>query len=150
MRVLTMSKLQSVKFLETQRLGHLACSVNDRPYVVPIHYALKNNAIYSFSMPGRKIEIMRENPYAAMVVEHFSAGRAWKSVIVQGRFEELPDRIGSKIEREQAWSLLSKHANWWEPGGLKPVAGPISDHSEHLFYRIVIDEVSGREAVDTN
>lgn len=28
-----------------------------------------------------------------------------------GRYEELPERIGYKRQRDYAWSLLSKHAN---------------------------------------
>lgn len=148
MRVRTMSALECTQFLEAHRLGHLACSLDDQPYVVPVYYAHRNNNLYSFSRPGKKIDIMHKNPRVSLQVEEFAEGRAWKSVIVQGRFEELPDRIGSKIERDEAWSLLSKHANWWEPGGLKPVAEPTTDHSDHLFYRVAIDEVSGREVVD--
>jgi uncharacterized protein len=147
MRVRTMSTLECTNFLQAHRLGHLACSLSDRPYVVPVYYAVGNNNLYFFSMPGKKIEMMRNNPCASLLVEEFTEGRTWKTVIAQGRFELLPDHIGSKTERDHAWSLLSKYANWWEPGGLKPVAQPTSDHSQHLFYRIVIDEVSGREAL---
>ena len=52
----------------------------------------------------------------------------------------------SKRERDHAWSLLSKHANWWEPGGLKPVAA--APASSHLFYRIRIVRLTGRQAVE--
>ncbi|KQZ14004.1 MULTISPECIES: pyridoxamine 5'-phosphate oxidase family protein [unclassified Mesorhizobium] len=148
MQVQTMSRLQCTKFLETQRLGYLACALNDRPYVVPIYYALENNAIYSFSMPGKKVDIMRANPQAAMVVEQFSDNRSWTSVMVQGHYEELSDDADLMVERERAWSLLSKYANWWEPGALKPSGAPAEDHSHPLFYRLVIDEVVGREAVN--
>ena len=144
----TMSALECTGFLESHRLGHLACSLNDRPYVVPIYFAARNSFLYSFSMPGRKIDIMRQNPRVSILVEEFSESRRWKSVVAEGQFEELPDRIGSKIERDHAWSLLSRYANWWEPGSLKPVAEPTPAHLEHLFYRIVIDEVSGRQAND--
>jgi nitroimidazol reductase NimA-like FMN-containing flavoprotein (pyridoxamine 5'-phosphate oxidase superfamily) len=147
MQVRTMTALECTKFLESHRLGHLACSLDDKPYVVPIYYALRNNNLYSFSMPGKKVDIMQANPHVALLVEEFSEGRAWKSVMVEGRFEPLPDRVGSKVERDHAWSLLSKYANWWEPGSLKPIAPALADHSEHLFYRIVVEELSGREAV---
>lgn len=147
MHVKSMDHLDCTKFLEAHRLGHLACSVGNQPYVVPIHYALKNTSLYSFSMPGKKVDIMRQNPHVSVLVEDLADGSEWKSVVVAGHFEELPDRIGSKIERDHAWSLLSQHANWWEPGSLKPVDEPILNFAEHLFYRIVIDDVSGREAV---
>jgi len=60
----------------------------------------------------------------------------------------LPDRIGFKRERDRAWSLLSQHANWWEPGALKPVLPALSESSPHVFFRIRIERLSGREAVD--
>ncbi|WP_258045437.1 pyridoxamine 5'-phosphate oxidase family protein [Mesorhizobium sp. NBSH29] len=141
-----MSTLDCSKFLETQRLGHLACTMNDKPYVVPIYFAIKGTHLYCFSMPGKKVDIMRQNPHVAMVVESFSDHREWKSVHIEGQFEELPDRIGSKVEREHAWTMLSKFANWWEPGGIKPDTQPVADHSAHLFYRIVIGEMTGRES----
>ncbi len=97
-------------------------------------------------MPGKKIDLMRANPKVAVVVEDHGQGRQWRSVIVDGLYQELPDRIGSKLEREHAWSLLSKHTDWWEPGALKPVAQPLSDHSPHVFFRVSIERVSGREA----
>ena len=54
--------------------------------------------------------------------------------------------IGHKREREHAWSLLSQHANWWEPGGLKPVVPPTSNAPLPVFFRIAVEHLSGREA----
>jgi nitroimidazol reductase NimA-like FMN-containing flavoprotein (pyridoxamine 5'-phosphate oxidase superfamily) len=67
-------------------------------------------------------------------------------VIVDGRYEELPDRIGHKVQRDHAWSVLSKHVDWWEPGALKPVTPAMSDSLPHVFFRILVEKVSGREA----
>ena len=133
--------------LETNRLGHLACASDSSPYVVPIYYAYQSQKLYSFSMPGKKLDIMYANPQAALLVEEFSEGQKWRSVIAEGRFEALPDRTGFKIEREHAWALLSKHANWWEPGSLKPIQTPATNSSDHLFYRINIEQMSGRGSV---
>jgi nitroimidazol reductase NimA-like FMN-containing flavoprotein (pyridoxamine 5'-phosphate oxidase superfamily) len=132
--------------LAASSLGHLACVSDNRPYVVPITFAFADNCIYSFSLIGQKIEWMRQNPEVCLQVDDFKQDRGWKSVVVYGAYEELPDRIGSKRERDHAWSLLSKHANWWEPGGLKPVTAAQS--SSHLFYRIRIERMTGRQAVD--
>ena len=131
--------------LRASSLGYLACAKDGRPYVVPITFAFADHGIYSFSMLGQKIEWMRGNPRVCLQVGDFGEGRGWKSVVVQGAYEELPDRIGSKRERDHAWSLLSKHANWWEPGGLKPV--PAAGTS-HVFYRIRIETLTGRRAFD--
>jgi uncharacterized protein len=42
--------------------------------------------------------------------------------------------------------VLSTHPDWWEPGALKPVAPAVSDGIPHVFIRIFIDRVLGREA----
>jgi len=148
MIIRTLSIPECTALLTANRVARLACARDGRPYVVPIHYAYADHHLYAFSMPGKKIEWMRDNPLVSVQVEQRGEGRAWKSVVLDGRYEELPDRIGHKLERERAWSLLSKHADWWEPGGFKPVAPPVSDHSPHVFFRIVVEQLSGREAKD--
>lgn len=130
------------------RLARLACAQDGQPYVVPIHYAFADHNLYSFSMPGQKIDWMRQNPKVCVQVDDLASARDWKSVIVYGVFEELADRIGTKIERDRAWSLLEKHANWWEPGGLKPLMPPLAGTSAHLFFRIRIESMTGRQAID--
>ncbi|SFU21458.1 pyridoxamine 5'-phosphate oxidase family protein [Mesorhizobium sp. YR577] len=148
MQIRPLSNSECIKLLIANRLARIACVKDGRPYVVPIHFAYADNHLYAFSMPGKKIDWMRANPLVSAVVEQQGQAREWKSVVVDGRFEELPDRIGHKVERDHAWTLLSKYANWWEPGALKPAPRPVSDHSDHLFYRIIIESLSGREAQD--
>lgn len=134
--------------LAETRLARLACVKDGEPYVVPVSVAYSPPHLYGFSMPGQKIDWMRANPRVCVLFEHFDGGRAWRSVVLHGIYEELPDRIGSKHERDRAWSVLKEHANWWEPGGLKPVPGPVSTVSTHLFYRIIIERMTGRQAVE--
>jgi nitroimidazol reductase NimA-like FMN-containing flavoprotein (pyridoxamine 5'-phosphate oxidase superfamily) len=133
-----------MSFLGVSNHGRLACARNGQPYVVPITFALHEEHIYGFSLEGQKIDWMRANPKVCLQSDHFDNQGGWTSVIVQGSFEELPDRIGFKIERERAWSLLATHNRWWLPAGMKPVPAPPTDP---LFYRIAINEVSGRRAV---
>lgn len=89
---------------------------------------------------------MRANPFVSVLVDTRGEGREWKSVGVDGRYEELLGRIDRMPEREHAWSILSRHVDWWEPGALQPVTPPLADHSTHVFFRISIKHVSGREA----
>ena len=115
---------------------------------MPIFYAYDDRCTYSFTMPGRKLDMMRSNPQVALLVEEIGEARSWKSVVAEGRFEELPDRIGFKRERDRAWSLLSQHANWWEPGALKPVLTPLAERSSHVFFRIHVEQTSGQAGED--
>lgn len=146
MHIRSLSNLECTRLLSDNRLAHLACAKDGKPYVVPIYFAYADSHLYAFSMPGKKIDFMRANPEISLIVEEWGHGREWKSVHVEGRFEELPDRIGHKRERDHAWSLLSKHVDWWEPGALKPVTPPLSDHSEHIFFRVFVEKLYGREA----
>ncbi|MEW9804739.1 pyridoxamine 5'-phosphate oxidase family protein [Mesorhizobium marinum] len=148
MDIRTLNAQECAAILKEKRLGRLACARDGRPYVVPIYFAYANHHLYAFSLPGKKIDWMRANPLVCVLVEERGTGRGWKSVVVDGRYEELPDRIGHKVERDHAWSLLSQHSQWWEPGALKPVLPPVSTHAEHVFFRIVVEEMSGREAFE--
>ena len=144
MEIRELRRQECTAILQRRRVGRLACCSRDRPYVVPLYFAYSDRSLYAFSMVGQKIEWLRQNPFATVLVEE-DEDRAWRSVIVNGSYEELPDRIGHKVTRDHAWSLLSRHADWWEPGALKPHPLPLADHSAHVFFRIVVDEMSGRE-----
>jgi nitroimidazol reductase NimA-like FMN-containing flavoprotein (pyridoxamine 5'-phosphate oxidase superfamily) len=146
MWIRALDKPECTQLLASNRSAHLACSNGAQPYVVPIYYAYADNSLYAFSMPGKKIEWMRANPSVSVLVEEKESGRQWKSVLVDGRYEELPERIGHKREREHCWSLLSKHASWWEPGALRPEQRAEWDDRPPVFYRILIEQLSGREA----
>jgi nitroimidazol reductase NimA-like FMN-containing flavoprotein (pyridoxamine 5'-phosphate oxidase superfamily) len=113
-----------------------------------MYFAYADGHLYAFSMPGKKIDIMRANPRVSVAVEQRGQGREWKSVVADGRFEELADRIGTKRAREHAWTVLSTHVEWWVPGALKPATMPLPSPRGHVFFRILIDAMSGREAVD--
>src|SRR5690606_19590597 len=115
---------QCISLIEAKRVARLGCSLDGQPYVVTIFYAYAEGHAYAFTLPGRKLDIMRANPKVALLVEETGSGRSWKSAMAEGSFEELPDRIGHKTLRERAWTLLSKYSDWWQPGALKPELPP--------------------------
>ncbi|PDT85814.1 pyridoxamine 5'-phosphate oxidase family protein [Sinorhizobium sp. BJ1] len=129
-------------------LARLACCRGDQPYIVPITYAHSGNRLYCFSMPGQKIDWMRTNPKVSLQIDGFVSNRQWKSVLVTGRYRELPAAHGRHDERIHAWSLLERKPNWWEPGGLKPIAQAISVAPAHIFFCVEIDEMTGRAACE--
>ena len=148
MHLQEMTQEECIAVVSDGRLGNLACARDNHPYVVPIYYAYSENHLYSFSMPGQKIEWMRSNPHVCVQVDNFSDQTHWQSVVMYGLYHELPDIPGTKHDREHAWFLLQQHANWWEPGGLKPMPQPITDFPTHLFYRITIESMTGRRSLE--
>ena len=146
MVIVELDRAACMAMLQTSRIGRLACVREGQPYVVPISFAADGGYLYGFSLVGQKVDWMRENAKVCVQVDELEHPRKWRSVVVYGRYEELLDRVGTKVQRERAWSLLSQHAQWWEPGGLKPVADA---PTPHLFYRIHMEEITGRQAQPT-
>ena len=148
MRIRSLTRQQCVELLSRGHLAHLACALDRQPYVVPIFFAFDGHHLFSFTMPGQKLEWMRLNPNVCVEAEEHGPARQWRSVVVIGQFEELADTTLHQHERDHAWTLLSRHANWWEPGSLKPQPETIAEKHSHVFYRIHIHTMTGREVVE--
>lgn len=58
---------------------------------------------------------MRSNPLVCFEVDDFRNHNQWSSVIVFGRYEELPDTPEFEAARRHAHGFLQKRAMWWEP-----------------------------------
>jgi uncharacterized protein len=96
--------------------GRLGCARNNQPYVVPIYFAFQPDRLYGFSTLGQKIDWMRENPLVCVEADEVLAHNNWASVVVLGRYEELPDEAGYVEARRQAQAVLEKRAMWWQTG----------------------------------
>ncbi len=80
--------------------GHLGCSFEGRPYVVPIQYYLEDSAedsgkkqkIYIFTTEGQKTQYIDANPQVCLQVEEVKDLLHWRSVIVTGRAERLTEQ----------------------------------------------------------
>ncbi|OJF95669.1 pyridoxamine 5'-phosphate oxidase family protein [Pararhizobium antarcticum] len=148
MPVRNMREHECLEMLANRHLGYLACSKDDRPYIVPVHYAFEATRLYSFSMPGKKTEWLAANPHACLHVNDLERHNRWRSVLIEGQYTELPDTPEFHNERVYAWSLLQKHDLWWEPGMFKPSEAEDGGAEEPLFYSISVDAVSGRTLTD--
>ena len=128
------------------RRGRLACSQGTQPYIVPFHFACDTKYIYGFSTVGKKIEWMRVNPLVCVESDAVINSQNWMSVVVQGRYEELPDTPEWSMERDIAHCLLQQEPMWWEPAYAKKAIDEGACSLEPVFYRIHIDKITGRRA----
>jgi nitroimidazol reductase NimA-like FMN-containing flavoprotein (pyridoxamine 5'-phosphate oxidase superfamily) len=142
MIVREMHDAECYRVIKTERLARLACAKDNQPYIVPIQYAYANSRLFSFSLPGQKIDMMRSNPHVCLEIDHFTDTRHWRCVVIRGVFYELM----TDDERQLAWEHLQDRNDWWEPGALKPTPQQLTTERSHLFYEIVIDSLTGREA----
>lgn len=86
-------------FLDQQIFGRMGCHDAGITYVVPLIYAREGDALYIFAVEGQKTQFARRNPSVCFQIdEHDPATRSWRSVIVQGRYEEL-DEVGAAVAR---------------------------------------------------
>ena len=136
----------SLDLLTRTHLARLACTREGQPYIVPIYFAYNDNCIYSFSTVGQKIEWMRSNPMVCVQMDEVTNSQHWVSIIVSGRFEELPDVDEWRGARAFAYELLRRNAMWWEPGYAKTILHGAPRPLEPVFYRIHIAKITGHRA----
>lgn len=126
--------------------GRLACTRNGQPYIVPIYFAYEPDHLYGFATVGEKIEWMRSNPLVCVQSDELVANDRWISVIVFGRYEEIPNSCEHASERSLAQSLLDKRPMWWQAAYLVSNIRGRSELASPVFYRVHIEEISGLRA----
>jgi nitroimidazol reductase NimA-like FMN-containing flavoprotein (pyridoxamine 5'-phosphate oxidase superfamily) len=132
------------KALVRASFGRLACARENQPYVVPISFAVdSDDDIYSFSMLGQKIEWMRNNPQV-LEIDSVNSLNDWISIVVLGRYEELPDIPDYRRRRQRAYEILQNRAMWWQPGSVAVASHHDSRDLAPVFYRIKIEHLTGR------
>lgn len=141
-----MTRQASLDFLARTHLGRLACAQAAQPYIVPIYFSYRDSCLYSFSTVGQKVSWMRVNPLVCVQADEVISSQKWTSVIIFGRFEELPDVPEWSNERVLAHDLLQRRAMWWEPGYAKTILHGAERPLVPVFYRIHITGVTGHQA----
>lgn len=93
---------------------------------------------------GKKIAWMRTNPLVCLEIDERLDHFRWMSVIVLGRYEEIPDTPKDQHARAYALEILQKRTLWWEPACV-----PTERHDQRppIFYRIDIEKMTGRRSM---
>jgi len=131
-----------------QRLGfgRLACASNNRPYIVPLYFVCDQEHLYCFSTLGQKILWMRENPLVCVQADEIRAHDDWTSVIVLGRYVEIPNTADNRKSREYVRSLLQKRSLWWQSGYTISQIRRQPKPPVPIFYCILIEKLNGIRA----
>lgn len=146
MLIQELAKEDNLNLLAHMHLGRLGCAKGSQPYVVPFYFAYADDYLYSFATVGQKIEWMRANPLVCVETDGVVTSEEWVSIIIFGHYEELPDTLEWKAERERAYRLLQQKANWWEPGYAKTIVHGIERPLVPVYFRIRIAGISGHHA----
>jgi len=127
--------------LARHQVGRVAFAHKDRVDIEPIHYVHDDGWLYGRTAPGTKLEVVTRNRWVAFEVDEVEALFEWRSVVVKGGFYFLR-KDGSEEETaryEHAVKVLRRLI----PETLTP-EDPLPDRV--VFFRIHIDEITGREA----
>lgn len=131
--------------LYQQLFGRMAMISSGKPYVVPVSYAFDGEYLYFHSRGGRKIEAMRRSPHVCFLVDSIDHLDSWRSVIVNGTFEELT----TAKAKDRAMKLLSDKLDPLlvtnivrQPKAIEP--GVVEKKLNAIYYRILIKEKTGR------
>lgn len=141
-----MSDAECRRVLQNANVGRLACAHDDQPYVVPINFAFDGTYIYGFTTIGQKVEWMRSNSLVCFEMDQITNRNEWLSIVVFGRYEELPDTPEYEFERAQALQFLQRRVMWWEPAYMSREHRDQPHSLTPVFYRIHIEKMTGHRA----
>jgi hypothetical protein len=136
-----MSEAEISAFLGDQVVARIGCHVEGRTYVVPIIYAWDNECAYVYSIEGQKITMMRQNPQVCFEVDEYLSGGGWRSVIIQGTYEEL-DADGSARALVLLADRFARRSTGSSSGGTQR---PRGGGRTPVAFRIRAVEVTGRK-----
>jgi len=145
-----MSKEQSVGFLRRALVGRLGMSLNDMPYVVPLHHIYHGNKIYFHcSCQGSKVEHFTKNPNVCYEVDEFLGirkarnacdyGTRFRSVVAFGKVRLI---VEPKRKLQILRKLMRKYADSSTYVQLN------EETVEHVCVaEITIQEISGKQDI---
>ena len=133
-----LSRAEIEEILKRNCWGVLAMVADDTPYSVPIIYGYNGEDFVFANGPGRKADVLAQNPRVNLVVTEVEEhGKRWRSVVVKGTIEWIDD-LGGKLS---AFNTLRKQI----PFSAERVRDAAKLAGAKVA-RIVPSEITGRSA----
>ena len=132
--------------LKNSLVGRIGCHADGETYVVPISYGYDGHYVYCHALEGKKTEMMRKNPRICFLVDEMKDMANWKSVLVQGKYEELTE----SEQRDHAIKILLNRflpiisSETTHLGKDWPFHPDNSDEIDGIIFRIDIAKKTGR------
>ena len=144
-----MLKVKDIPMGEMQALllrvgfGHLGCTRDGHPYVVPMHYAYDGQDLYFLTTEGTKTEFIAANHEVCFQVEEITDSSNWRSVMVIGDARRLtrPDEV------ERAMQLITERNQTLTPALNKTHIGAWRRLNNIAVYRVKTSAIYGRKTV---
>ena len=143
LEVKEMSQGEMLALLLRVGYGHLGCTRDGHPYVVPMHYAFDSQDLYFCTTEGTKTEFIAANHEVCFQVEEVTDARHWRSVMLVGRAE----RVTRPEELEHAIMLVTERNQTLTPALNKTEIGAWHRLSNIVIYRVQPSAIYGRKTV---
>ncbi len=135
-----LSNAEIIDILGRVGYGHLGCARDNKPYVVPVHYAFADGEIFIYTTEGKKFEIIKSNPNVCLQVEEVTDNQHWQSVVIEG----VADQITDEDERAKAFKLVIEANPTLTPAvSVRWIDDMVRENIE-VIYRVTPTETSGR------
>ena len=142
--VLDLNEREVEDMLRRNNFCHFACTLNDKPYVVPMNFAYEMPFIFVYTTAGMKSKILDMNPQVCLQVEEIVDRSDWRSLIVHGNAVRIID----PVERERIFKLILETNPTLMPAmSIRWTDNWIRENKE-VVYRIDPTEKSGRSAAE--
>ena len=141
LEVKEMSQGEIVALLLREKRGHLGCSRDDHPYVVPMHYAYDGECLFFFTTEGTKTEFIAANHEVCFQVEEVTDESRWMSVMLFGRAE----RVTRPEEMERAMQLITERNPTLLPALNETKVGAWKRFNNVAVYRVRPHSIHGRK-----
>ena len=141
LKVEDMSPAEMHAMLQRESFGHLGCARNNRPYVVPMHYAYDGKELYFFTTQGMKTQYIDANPQVCLQIEEIEDATHWKSVMVIGRVTEMTN----KEETQRAMKFITERNPSLTPAISATQLDSLGRAVDIALYRITPEIIDGRK-----
>ncbi|HLR06195.1 MAG TPA: pyridoxamine 5'-phosphate oxidase family protein [Pyrinomonadaceae bacterium] len=143
LKVEDMAPAEMHALLQRESFGHLGCSRDGRPYVVPMDYAYDGKELYFFTTEGMKTQFIEANPKVCLQVEEITDRTHWRSVMVIGKAEQLTNAE----ETQRAMKLITERNPSLTPAISATQLDALGRAVDIALYRIIPDLIDGRKTV---
>ena len=141
LKVEDMSPAEMHALLQRESFGHLGCSRDGRPYVVPMNYAYDGKDLYFFTTEGMKTQFIHSNPQVCLQVEEVTDSTNWRSVMAIGRAVELT----TSDDMQRAMKLITERNPALTPAISATQVDAIGRAVDIALYRITPEIIDGRQ-----
>jgi nitroimidazol reductase NimA-like FMN-containing flavoprotein (pyridoxamine 5'-phosphate oxidase superfamily) len=146
--ITTLNKIEKIKILENNYIGHLSYIYRGRPFITPItyYYNKAEDTLLGYSSEGHKVRAMRRNTSVCLNVSEIDSVNSWVSVLVQGEFFELSAsnaKTQLRVFSNGIKAIITKKEDR-ELNFLSEFSSKASDDNVPVVFTIKIHELSGK------